>query len=153
MLWPDDGGHSGRLAVFPVAVKGNRPELQGKILQGRLEVEEFPSGHKRERRREVASVCQQEQLSLFPHGRGYGVICMSSKPLHLAENQCVCVFVCVRGHLVSKIYITGFADVPTGTAHIVQFPTSRSVPSCCGRKAGCSTAIQKPALDSSATDC
>lgn len=52
MRWPDDWGHWGRLAVFPVAVKGNRPELQAQRVQGRLEVEEFPSGHLWEKERD-----------------------------------------------------------------------------------------------------
>lgn len=64
-------------------------------MQGRLEVEEFPSRREFERKSVWASVCQQEQRSLFPQGRSYGVICMSSKPHHLAGNRCMCVSACM----------------------------------------------------------
>lgn len=93
MLWPDDWGRGGRLDVFPVAVKGSRPELQAQSVQGRLEVEEFPSRRECERKRGRASVCQQEQHSFSTREKLW-------RDLHVIQTtpfgeKLVCVCVCV----------------------------------------------------------
>lgn len=117
--------------MFPVAVKGSRPELQAQSEQGRLEVEEFPSRRECERKSEYASVCQREQHSLFPQGRSYGVICLSSKPHHLAGTRCMCVSpdVCEAIYLARSTRPTAHTQT-RARRHIIQFPTSTSARSC-----------------------
>lgn len=117
MIWTENWGHWGKLTVIPVAVKGSRPELQAQSVQGRLEVEEFPSRRECVRERKSRLVSASKSSTLFFH-KGEIMAWFACHPNHTIWREivaCVCPHMCVWNHLVSKINPTVCTHTQTCT--------------------------------------